>query len=269
MTNQEQTQASIDLSNMPRHVAIIMDGNNRWAQQRGISGAKGHAAGVDALREIVRTCADYDNIDILTVFAFSSENWSRPSQEVEALMELLLTALIEEIPELNKNDVRMEIIGERNRFSEQLQQQMADAEALTASNKKMLLAIALNYGGQWDIVNAAQQLAIKVAQEEIRPEDISAQVFQQQLCLGQYPMPDLCIRTGNEQRISNFLLWQLAYAELYFSDLYWPDFGRDAFHQALIWYQDRQRRFGGRCDVTKENACKSSEKNIEQGCSSA
>lgn len=246
MTHQSQAESSTGLSSIPRHIAIIMDGNNRWAQAHGLSSAKGHAAGVGALREIVRACADYEAIDILTVFAFSSENWSRPSGEVEALMGLLLTALIEEIPELNENHVRMEIIGDRSHFSEQLQLQMAEAEALTSGNKKMVLAIALNYGGQWDIVNAARKLAAKVEQGELKAESISEAQFQQHLCLAQYPMPDLCIRTGKEQRLSNFLLWQLAYAELYFSDQYWPDFSREDLYNILVWYENRQRRFGGR-----------------------
>lgn len=248
MTDLEVITPTSDPGNYPRHLAIIMDGNNRWAKKHGVSGPEGHAAGVDSLREIVRTCSDLEVIEALTVFAFSSENWSRPNQEVEALMALLLKALIEEIPELNRNDVRMEIIGDRHLFSENLQKQMEEAEALTAQNKKMVLIIALNYGGRWDIVNAGQKLAKKIEQGEIRPEDITEEQFQQQLCLGQYPMPDLCIRTGDEQRISNFLLWQLAYSELYFSDRYWPDFKPEDLKEILLWYQKRQRRFGGRIE---------------------
>ena len=236
------------LNIFPRHIAIIMDGNNRWAQEQGLEGAKGHSAGVVALREIVRACADYNVIEILTVFAFSSENWSRPDKEVEALMNLLLAALIEEIPELNKNHVRMEIIGDRSQFSEPLQNQMAEAEAQTAQNNKMLLAIALNYGGRWDILNASKELARSVKRGELEAENISEQVFEQHLCLGQYPMPDLCIRTGKEQRISNFLLWQIAYSEIYFSDRYWPDFDPAHLGNILTWYKKRQRRFGGRSE---------------------
>ena len=235
-------------NNFPRHIAIIMDGNNRWAQERGLDGAKGHGAGVVALREIARACADYNVIEILTVFAFSSENWSRPDEEIEALMGLLLAALIEEIPELNKNHVRMEIIGDRSQFSEPLQKQMAEAEALTAHNNKMLLAVALNYGGRWDILNATKELAKSVKRGELEADNISEQDFEQHLCLGQYPMPDLCIRTGKEQRISNFLLWQITYSEIYFSDRYWPDFDPAHLANIITWYQKRQRRFGGRSE---------------------
>ena len=235
-----------ELTVIPKHIAIIMDGNNRWAKDRGLPGAEGHKAGVLSLREVVRTCGDYDEIEALTVFAFSSENWQRPTEEVDAIMSLLLNALIEEIPELNENGVRFKIIGDRSRFSEKLQRQMATAEQLTENNSRMTLNVAANYGGQWDIVNACRQLAEQVQQGDLRPDQITEADFNQLVQLSEFPPPDLCIRTADERRVSNFLLWQIAYAELYFCSAYWPDFGRDEFLLALEDYASRQRRFGGR-----------------------
>lgn len=231
---------------LPKHVAIIMDGNNRWAKERGLPGAQGHKAGVLSLREVVRTCGDFDEIEALTVFAFSSENWQRPAEEVDAIMSLLLSALIEEIPELNDNGVRFQIVGDRSRFSEKLQNQMATAEQMTVNNSRMTLNVAANYGGQWDIVNACRELAEQVKAGSLQPDQITESQFNQHVQLSEFPPPDLCIRTADERRISNFLLWQIAYAELYFCPAYWPDFGREQFLMALEDYAGRQRRFGGR-----------------------
>lgn len=241
-----ENQKTESLSVIPKHVAIIMDGNNRWAKAHDLPGAEGHKAGVISLREVVRACGDFDEIVALTVFAFSSENWQRPAEEVDALMALLLSALVEEIPELNENGVRFQIVGDRSRFSQQLQQQMATAEKMTETNTRMTLNVAANYGGQWDIVNASRQLAEQVQAGMLKPDEITETRFNQFVQLSEFPPPDLCIRTADERRISNFLLWQIAYAELYFCSTYWPDFGREEFLKALKAYANRQRRFGGR-----------------------
>lgn len=226
-----------------RHVAIIMDGNNRWARQRGLPGVAGHRAGVEAVRAVVETCAR-NGVEVLTLFAFSSENWRRPADEVGALMRLFLMALKREVRKLHRNNIRLRIIGDRSRFSDVLREHMDAAELLTRDNTGMTLVVAVNYGGQWDIAQAAQALAAKVLKGELRPEDITPELMQAHVCLGDLPMPDLCIRTGGEQRISNFLLWQFAYTEFYFSDVFWPDFKHEEMKRALEAYSRRQRRFG-------------------------
>ena len=230
-------------SSKPRHVAIIMDGNNRWAKQRKLLGISGHKAGVEAVRDVVKTCAN-EGIEVLTLFAFSSENWRRPKDEVSALMRLFLFALEREVKKIHRNNIRLKIIGDRAQFNDLLQKHMAEAEALTADNTGMTLVIAANYGGQWDITQASRCIAQKVAQGELLPEQIDDSLFQSHLSLGDLPMPDLMIRTAGELRISNFMLWQLAYAEFYFSDLFWPDFGEEQMLKALDAYQHRKRRFG-------------------------
>ena len=229
--------------NMPRHVAIIMDGNNRWAKKRLLPGVAGHKAGVDAVRAVIEVCAEA-GVEVLTRFAFSSENWRRPAEEVGALMELFLSALHRESKKLHKNAINLRIIGDRTRFHPELQAAMRKAEDLTCEHRGFVLQIAANYGGQWDIVQAAQQLAREVQAGQLQPEQISAELLENRLVTGGLPLPDLCIRTGGEHRISNFLLWQLAYAELYFSDLFWPDFKHEAMRIALADYATRQRRFG-------------------------
>ncbi|MCA4044305.1 di-trans,poly-cis-decaprenylcistransferase [Pseudomonas aeruginosa] len=228
---------------VPRHVAIIMDGNNRWAKKRLLPGVAGHKAGVDAVRAVIEVCAEA-GVEVLTLFAFSSENWQRPADEVSALMELFLVALRREVRKLDENGIRLRIIGDRTRFHPELQAAMREAEAATASNTRFLLQVAANYGGQWDIVQAAQRLAREVQGGQLAADDISAELLQGCLVTGDQPLPDLCIRTGGEHRISNFLLWQLAYAELYFSDLFWPDFKHAAMRAALADFSKRQRRFG-------------------------
>ena len=230
-------------SSVPRHVAIIMDGNNRWAKKRLLPGVAGHKAGVDAVRAVIEVCAE-SGVEVLTLFAFSSENWQRPADEVGALMELFFSALRREARRLNENNISLRIIGDRSRFHPELQAAMREAEALTAGNNRFILQIAANYGGQWDIAQAAQRLAREVQAGHLRPEDITPGLLQTCLATGELPLPDLCIRTGGEHRISNFLLWQLAYAELYFSDLYWPDFKHEAMRTALADFASRQRRFG-------------------------
>ncbi|UQY35745.1 di-trans,poly-cis-decaprenylcistransferase [Pseudomonas fulva] len=231
---------------VPRHVAIIMDGNNRWARKRLLPGVAGHKAGVDAVRAVIEVCAD-SGVEVLTLFAFSSENWQRPADEVGALMELFLSALRREARKLDENGISLRIIGDRSRFHPELQAAMREAEAATAGaagEKRFILQIAANYGGQWDIAQAAQRLAREVQGGHLQPEDITPRLLQGCLATGELPLPDLCIRTGGEHRVSNFLLWQMAYSELYFSDLLWPDFKHDAMRAALADFAKRQRRFG-------------------------
>lgn len=228
---------------LPRHIAIIMDGNGRWARQRQLPRVSGHHHGVAAARAVVEACAA-QGIEILTLFAFSSENWRRPQSEVGPLMELFLNALQQEADKLDQNQVRLTVIGDRGAFASGLRDCIARVEQLTANNSGLHLIIAANYGGRWDITEAARQIAAKVETGELVSEQIDDALFGRYLCLGDLPEPDLFIRTGGEQRISNFLLWNLAYTELYFTESLWPDFGPDQLQAALNWYGTRQRRFG-------------------------
>ncbi len=230
-------------SRMPQHVAIIMDGNGRWAQKRQLPRIAGHRAGVDAVRQIVKACGE-NGIRILTLFAFSSENWRRPKREVSLLFDLFLSALQQEIEELDDNNVRLRVLGDRQAFPESLQHSIDHAELLTASNEGLHLYIAANYGGRWDITQAVRRLAREVASGVLDPAEIDSEVIGSRLSLHGVPEPDLFIRTGGEQRISNFLLWHLAYTELYFTDCLWPEFDRDEFARALASFARRQRRFG-------------------------
>lgn len=225
-----------------RHVAIIMDGNNRWARQRGVAGITGHKEGVERVREVLDACARH-RIDVLTLFAFSSENWARPAPEVRGLMSLFASYLKSEVEQLCERNIRLRVIGQRSRFSERLQKLIIDAENRTRAGTRTLV-LAVDYGGRWDIVQAAKTLASQVETGNLRSEDISEEHFARRLCLADLPEPDLCIRTAGEQRVSNFLLWQMAYTEFYFSPAYWPDFTGSAFDQAVEDYQQRQRRFG-------------------------
>lgn len=245
MVNVQSSAPDIDssVSTVPRHVAIIMDGNNRWAKQRGLRGVEGHKEGARAVRATVENCARA-GIEVLTVFAFSSENWRRPEDEVNALMNLFLEALAQEVPDLHANGIRLVFIGDLSAFSAELRAKMDAAVQLTSSNTRMTFAVAVNYGGQWDITNACRQLARQVEQGSLRADDITPERLQACISLGDLPLPDLCIRTGGEQRISNFMLWQLAYTEFYFTDTYWPDFGPEVLARALASYRDRERRFG-------------------------
>lgn len=229
---------------LPRHVAIIMDGNNRWARQRKLPGISGHKAGLRALREVIQVAAEL-GVEVLTLFAFSSENWQRPPEEVSALMRLFLTALRREVKKLNENNIRLRVIGDRAKFSDAIQTGISAAQTLTANNNGCTLVIAADYGGHWDICQAARQLAAQVREGQLEVEDINSETLGAAISIGDLPPPDLCIRTGGERRISNFLLWQLAYTELYFTDTYWPDFGREAFIKALKDFSGRERRFGG------------------------
>lgn len=228
---------------LPRHVAIIMDGNGRWARKRLLPRFAGHKTGMESVRSAVKVCLD-KGIEVLTVFAFSSENWRRPQEEVSLLMGLFMTALDREVKKLHQNSVRLRIIGERSAFAPELQQRIVEAEALTRDNRAMTLVVAANYGGQWDITQSVRQLAERVAAGEMEAAAIDSQQIAEGLTIADLPEPDLFIRTGGEKRISNFLLWQLAYTELYFTDLLWPEFREEAFQQALDSFAGRQRRFG-------------------------
>jgi undecaprenyl diphosphate synthase len=228
---------------LPRHVAIIMDGNGRWARARGESRNAGHAAGVTAVRGSIEHCLRR-GIAFLTLFAFSSENWGRPTEEVQGLMELFLNALGQELESLHRNGVRLRFIGERTTLSATLQARMHEAEAMTAGNTALTLLVAVSYGGRRDLVLAARRLAARAARGELDPEHCDEQEFVHGLALAGLPDPDLFIRTGGERRISNFLLWNLAYSELHFTDVLWPDFDAAVFDAALQDYAGRQRRYG-------------------------
>lgn len=230
-------------SGVPSHVAIVMDGNGRWASQRFLPRSVGHQAGVKAVRKTVEACLNR-NIGVLTLFAFSSENWRRPTQEVNLLLELFLLTLDQETEALHTNGVRLLIIGDRSAFSQALQDKIALAEGMTCHNNRLTLVIAINYGGRWDICQAMRQIAQKVSQCEVQADEITEEMIAAHLSLAAYPAPDLFIRTGGEQRISNFLLWQMAYSEFHFTQTLWPDFDEKAFGDALADYANRQRRFG-------------------------
>ena len=240
--------------NLPAHVAIIMDGNGRWAKKRFLPRYAGHKVGLESVRSTIRACLD-KKIAVLTLFAFSSENWQRPKKEVSVLMDLFLSALKKEVSKLDKNNVRLCFIGDTQKFSAKLQASIREAEAQTADNTAMTLNIAANYGGKWDIMQAVQKIAQRVENGELHAQDLSEQDFSAGLMLDDLPKPDLFIRTGGEQRISNFLLWQIAYAELYFTDTLWPSFNTASFESALISYAKRQRRFGQTGEQVKLISC--------------
>jgi len=229
-----------DARRIPRHIAVIMDGNGRWAKQRYLPRVAGHRRGVEAVRSAVRACAER-GVEYLTLFAFSSENWRRPAEEVSFLMQLFVMALEQEVGKLHENGVRFKVIGDLSRFEPKLRQLVEEAETLTAGNQRLTLTVAANYGGRWDVLQATSrmlrehpELAAGFGERDLVPY----------LALSYAPEPDLFIRTGGEQRISNFALWQLAYTELYFTDTLWPDFDAAALDRAIVSYQQRERRFG-------------------------
>lgn len=228
---------------VPVHVAVIMDGNGRWAKQRGKPRVAGHRKGVDVVRSLVKDCAD-KQIQYLTIFAFSSENWRRPATEVRLLMDLLKSVLENEVRKLHKNGVRLRILGDLSVFPMRIRSMIFEAQQLTENNTRLNLNVAVNYGGKWDITQAARQLAQRVQDGDLNAKDIDAQMMGSCLSTGSMPEPDLFIRTGGEQRISNFLMWQLAYTELYFTETLWPDFDTKEFEKSLTSFQNRQRRFG-------------------------
>ncbi len=254
--------ADITLTNtpiLPRHIAIIMDGNGRWAKRNHLLRIAGHKAGVEAVRQVVKDCVK-KGIEVLSLFAFSSENWQRPEQEVNYLMDLFINALEHEAEKLHKQNIQLRIIGDRARLSEKLRQQMLQAEQLTKENTGLKLIIAANYGGQWDISEAVRQLIREVNNGHIASEEISPALIQKKLSFADLPDPDLLIRTSGEQRISNFMLWQLAYTELYFTDVLWPDFNADELDKALAFFANRERRFGCTSEQLKEDQQSRAEK---------
>lgn len=238
----DESRSSIQYD-LPRHIAIIMDGNGRWAKKRFMPRFAGHKAGVESVRKVVEECA-HRNIETLTLFAFSSENWRRPEKEVGLLMDLLHSALEREVLKLNENNVKLRFIGDRSAFNEKLQKQIDRGEELTRHNTGLTLVIAINYGGRWDITEAAKKLAEKVSRGEIEHTDITPEVMGAHMSLAGLPEPDLFIRTGGEKRVSNFLLWDLAYTELFFTDKLWPEFDARMLDEALSSFRARERRFG-------------------------
>ena len=232
-----------DVGPVPRHVAIIMDGNGRWATQRKLPRVAGHAKGVEAVRTIVEACAR-QGVEYLTLFAFSSENWRRPPDEVSVLMRLFLTALKREVSLLANNGIRLRVVGDLSAFDPQLQRLIEKAELRTEANRRMTLTIAANYGGRWDILQAVRAMLRVRPELAGAPEAIDEAAFAGHLAMAHAPEPDLFVRTGGEQRISNFMLWQLAYTELYFTDTYWPDFDAAELQRAIDSYRQRERRFG-------------------------
>lgn len=239
MLHTSSTKEIPNSASVPRHIAIIMDGNGRWATKRFLPRVAGHAKGVDAVRGIVEACIRR-GVSYLTLFAFSSENWRRPADEVSVLMRLFVTALEKEVAKMHANNIRLKVVGDLSRFEQRLQDLIHNAETKTANNTGLTVTICANYGGRWDILQAMNRVrALKPLDQELTEDDIAAQ-----LAMAYAPEPDLFIRTGGETRISNFLLWQLAYSELYFTDTYWPDFDMAALDQAISSYQQRERRFG-------------------------
>jgi len=245
--------ASIDRTRLPKHIAIIMDGNGRWAKERGEDRVYGHYEGVVSVRDIVNACGEL-GIQYLTLYAFSTENWNRPKGEVEALMELLVNTIRKEAEELKTNNVRMHVIGDFNSLPDICQKEMQEAIDMTADNTGLNLVLALSYSSRQELAGAARKIAEKVAKGEIKPEAIDDGLFQQHLYTTHFPDPELMIRTSGEHRISNFLLYQLAYAELYFTNVNWPDFRRQNLYEAILNYQQRERRFGKTSEQIQTNS---------------
>ena len=234
----------LDQPPTPHHVAIVMDGNGRWAMRRGKSRSYGHQAGSEALKKTVEAIIRRD-IPVLTVFAFSCENWRRPPTEVRKLLDLFLRALNKDVRELHQHGVRINFMGDRSVFNPSLREGMAQAEQLTCANQRLQLNVAVNYSGRADVVNAARRIAAAASTGNLAAEDLTEERLNRELTLSHLPPPDLFIRTGGEKRLSNFLLWQIAYTELHFSDVLWPDFGPQALDEALVDFAGRERRFGG------------------------
>lgn len=239
MKQTSSTQEVPEVSAVPRHIAIIMDGNGRWATRRFLPRVAGHAKGVERVRDVVEKCVER-GVEYLTLFAFSSENWRRPAEEVSVLMRLFMTALEREVTKMHVNSIRLKVVGDLSRFDPKLQEMIASAERRTAGNTRLTVNVCANYGGRWDVMQAVGKMvaanpgATEFTEEQLAPH----------LALAFAPEPDLFIRTGGEQRISNFMLWQLAYTEMYFTETYWPDFDGDALDEAIVSYQQRERRFG-------------------------
>ena len=239
----ENLLAQIDRSRLPRHIAIIMDGNGRWAQEQGKERLFGHFHGVESVRDIVEGAAEL-GVEYLTLYAFSTENWDRPQDEVEGLMEILIDTIRKEVPTLNKNNIKLHVIGDTGMLPPNARRELSEAIQETASNTGLNLVMALSYSSRWEIIKAVKSIAGQVAKGELAPEEVNQEVFARNLCTSDFPDPELMIRTSGEYRISNFLLYQLAYAELYFSPVLWPDFRKPNLYEAIINYQHRERRFG-------------------------
>ena len=234
-------EASLDRTRIPKHIAIIMDGNGRWAAERGKPRSYGHQAGVDAVRRITSEATRL-GVKFLTLYTFSTENWNRPADEISALMGLVLTSLEDEI--FMKNNVRFRVIGDRKRLPAEVEQKLRETEEHTKTNSAMTMVVALSYSARWEMAQAMRELLTEQKDKSLAPEEITEEVISRHLQTSFMPDPELLIRTGGELRISNFLLWQIAYSELYFCDTYWPDFNEDDLHKAILSYQNRQRRFG-------------------------
>jgi undecaprenyl diphosphate synthase len=241
------------VANLPQHIAIVMDGNGRWAKQRFMPRVAGHRAGVEAARQVVKNCAKR-NIKILSLFAFSSENWRRPAQEVSYLMDLFLSGLEREFSMLHDNNIQLRFIGDRSRFNEKLTKKISEVEQLTSKNAGMILIVAADYGGQWDIYQAMRQLMQDVETGKLNSQDFTPEHITKKLSFADLPDPDLFIRTSGEMRISNFMLWQLAYAELYFTDAFWPNFNEIELDKALAHYASRERRYGHSSEQLNETS---------------
>jgi undecaprenyl diphosphate synthase len=239
----ERLLAEIDRQHLPRHIAIIMDGNGRWAKEQGQDRLYGHFHGVESVRNIVEGCAEL-GIEYLTLYAFSTENWERPENEVNGLMELLVDTIRKETETLNRNNIRMHVIGDRKMLSANVNHELDESLELTAGNTGLNLVMALSYSGRWELVNAVKNIAEDVEKGELKSADINQQTLQRYLWTSNYPDPELMIRTSGEYRISNFLLYQLAYAELYFTNTRWPDFRKKHLYEALLDFQKRERRYG-------------------------
>jgi len=235
--------ALLDKDRLPRHIAIIMDGNGRWAKDKGEDRLFGHYHGVESVRDIVEGCAEL-RIEYLTLYAFSTENWDRPAEEVSGLMQLLVTTIRKEVPTLNKNNIRLRVIGDLSMLPEFARIELQEALEMTASNTGLNLVMALSYSGRWELVEAVRRIARSVEEGDLSSSQISEQTLEEHLSTHSFPDPELMIRTSGEYRISNFLLYQLAYAELYFTEVCWPDFRKQNLYDALLDYQQRERRFG-------------------------
>lgn len=236
-------KSQINIDKLPKHVAIIMDGNGRWAKERGKPRVFGHHSGVTAVRDVTEAAAEL-GVEYMTLYAFSTENWNRPALEVTALMMLLVDTIHKEVVTLNKNNIRLQAIGDLSKLPDRTRKVLLEGIADTQNNTRMTLVLALNYSAKWEILNAVQNIAQQVANKEITPEQVDENIFESHLSTHGMPDPELMIRTSGEHRISNFLLWQLAYAEFYFTETFWPDFRKDDFYKAIIDFQNRERRFG-------------------------
>ncbi|UYQ92468.1 isoprenyl transferase [Chitinophaga horti] len=242
----------LDLQRLPRHIAVIMDGNGRWAKERGQDRLYGHHEGVESVRNIVEACAEL-GVGYLTLYAFSTENWDRPMYEVNGIMELLVNTIRKEVATLSKNNIRLHVIGDMEMLPGNARQEMEEAMSITAANTGLNLVMALSYSARWEIVRAARNIAQDTRDGKLKPEDVTPEVWEQYLCTAKIPDPELMIRTSGECRISNFLLYQLAYAELYFTNTRWPDFRKENLYEAILNFQTRERRFGKTSDQIQQN----------------